>query len=113
MGIINITPSNDAERKLMAGLGPWKPVVITLDAQEIGALYKANGGPPAFLQYLLNKFKAEGVPVEGVLTKKLAHGKVFKVKQSPRGPGFFDYMWLPDSYVDKINSMGGVQGQIC
>ena len=84
------------------------PVVITLDAQEIGALYAARATPYAFNQHLLEKFKAAGAPVEGVLELKMSHGQVFKMKDDLYNrPGAFTYMWVNDQYAKALSEGGG------
>lgn len=70
---------------------------MTLDAQEIGKFHALNIGPDAFNQELLARFLHVGAPVEkGPLGLRLAHGKICKLKTSPRGKGFFSYLFLPD-----------------
>ena len=105
---IEIDPQSDAERRMLVQLGEWRPIAITLNAQEIGALYATHTSPDGFVQYLLTKFKAAGVPVEGAIDLKLAHGKLLKLKTSVRGRGFFDYIWLPENYWHVIQARGGV-----
>jgi hypothetical protein len=86
-----------------------KPMVVTLDAQEIGALYAARATPWDFNQNLLSKFKAAGAPVEGVLELKLAHGQVYKMKDDLlQRPGIFTYAWLSEGYCAALDEAGGV-----
>ena len=85
------------------------PIVVSLDAQEIGRLYAYSPSPYHFMQELLRKFKAAGAPVEGVLKLRLAHGAVVKVKQQPGQMKMsFDYMWLPAQHVEAIVFTGKV-----
>jgi hypothetical protein len=88
-------------------LGEQKPIAVTLNAQDIGRLHVLNGGPRAFIQFLLERFKAAGAPVTGVLELKLEHGRICKTKDSIQGKGFFNYVWLPDTYIAAIEQMGG------
>lgn len=86
-----------------------KPIAVTLNAQEVGAMYAAHITPYQFMQLLLAKFKDAGVPIEGQLEHKLATGKVFKKKDDLlRNPGTFVYIWLPDAYVEGLDARGGV-----
>jgi hypothetical protein len=107
--VITLQAQSPAEAQMLAEMGRWKPVAITLDAQEFGALYATKTSPNGFIQYLLAKLKTTGaVPVEGVLALRLAHGKLFKLKDSPLGKGYFSYIWLPENYWQTIQAMGGV-----
>lgn len=60
------------------------------------------------MQLILAKLKDAGAPVEGMLHLKMAHGKVFKMKDSvlEEQPSFC-YIWLPDEYVDAIGGQVG------
>lgn len=89
-------------------LSKEQPILVTLDAQEIGVLTVSGTSPYDFIQYLLAKLKQNGGPVEGVLDYKLAHGRLLRIKESAQGKGFFDYMWLPDSWLAAINELGGL-----
>jgi hypothetical protein len=71
-----------------------QPIGIIVDAEQIARAYMAKGGPKEFNQMLLAFFKDAGAPVEGGLTLRLAHGKIFKLKSKP-GEFFFRYMWMP------------------
>ena len=75
-----------------------KPVVIELDAQEIGALYAARTNPDDFRQYILQKFKAAGVRVEGSLYLRLAYGEIARFRAEQQ-PGKFHYVFLPEAYA--------------
>ncbi len=77
-----------------------KPVVIELSPEEIAVMYRVQKmGPREFIQELLRRFRAAGVPVEGKLNLKLAHGALARVKGDV---GRFRYMWLPGAYVRGI-----------
>ena len=81
-----------------------EPVVITLDAQDIGALTMARVTPYEFAQNLLIRFKEAGAPIEGTFHFKALHGAVFKMKDDLlKKPGIFTYIWLPQPYVDALN----------
>ena len=89
---------------------PLGPVVVTLDAQDIGRMYAAGQGPYAFMQELLARMKQHGAPVEGTLRLRLAHGAVVKVKPDPgQQDAFFRYMWLPDEHVQAL-AVAGLKG---
>ncbi len=40
-----------------------RPIMIALDAQEIGRMFASKTSPTAFNQYLLERFLAAGAPV--------------------------------------------------
>ena len=86
---------------------PTKDRVIAIKVAgfEIAALYNDRTGPYAFAQLLLERFKAAGAPVEGVIKFKLLHGKIFKLRSKP-GDNSFKYVWLPPEYCHSL----GVQG---
>lgn len=89
-----------------------QPVIVTLDAQEIGRLaVEIGANPHAFMQTLLERFKQLGVPVEGMLRLRLACGRIYRMKTSPRGIGFFSYMWCDAQHCAALDSAGGVSGQ--
>jgi hypothetical protein len=72
-------------------------IVVTLHWSEIARLAADRTGPTAFNQYLLERFKAAGAPVEGVIQLKLACGAIARVK--PRlddEDGVFRYVWLTE-----------------
>jgi hypothetical protein len=83
-----------------------KPVVIRVDAQEIGALTVTGTSPVGYMQYLLSRFKAAGVPVEGILSLRLAHGVVLRFKRNP--PGAFLYIWLPEELWARMRRAVGL-----
>lgn len=80
------------------------PIMIRVTAQEIGVLYASHASPYAFNQFLLERLKAAGAPVEGVLNLRLAHGRLARCR--PTGgeetDGGFDYAWMPDEWVAKL-----------
>jgi len=77
-----------------------RPIMIALDAQEIGRMWATKTSPTAFNQYLLEKFRAAGAPVEGVLKLTLAHGRLARLKPEMNAPqDGFRYMWLPDAWA--------------
>ena len=82
-----------------------KVIAIRVAGFEIAALYNDRTGPYAFAQLLLERFKAAGAPVEGVIKFKLLHGKIFKLRSKP-GDNSFKYVWLPPEYCHSL----GVQG---
>ena len=82
-----------------------KVIAIKVAGFEIAALYNDRTGPYAFAQLLLERFKAAGAPVEGVIKFKLLHGKIFKLRSKP-GDNSFKYVWLPPEYCHSL----GVQG---
>ena len=76
-----------------------KPIVIAVDAQEIGALHAAKTNPDEFNQFLLQKFKAAGAPVEwSPRGLKFAHGEMARFRKEKQ-PGVFHYAWLPTDYA--------------
>ena len=91
----------------LAQLGSDHPIAVTLDAQDIGRMHAARYTPDQFMAELMEKFRAAGAPVEGVIQPKFAHGKLARVKDHPQGPGCFGYVWLPENYVNSIMAMGG------
>jgi hypothetical protein len=85
------------------------PMLVTLDANEIGALYAARTTPDGFVQHILEKLKARAPwLVEGQLRLRLKYGRIARVKDSAQGKGFFDYLWLSPAYIEKLNEMGGL-----
>ena len=80
-------------------------IAIRVAGFEIAALYNDRTGPYAFAQLLLERFKAAGAPVEGVIKFKLLYGKIFKLRSKP-GDNSFKYVWLPPEYCHSL----GVQG---
>jgi hypothetical protein len=57
--------------------------------------------PDGFNQKLLEKLKAAGGPVEGIINLRLSHGKLARVKPDLRDQrlGCFRYLWLPDEHA--------------
>lgn len=84
------------------------PIAVEFDPQEIGIMYAQHYTPEQFNHELLTKLKAAGVPVEGTLKLRLAHGQVYKVREEMAGRGKFVYMWLPEAYVHGISQRGGL-----
>jgi hypothetical protein len=84
------------------------PIVVQIDAQEIGLMYATRTTPYEFAQYLLSKLRAVGGPVEGTLRLSLTHGGLYKMRESPDGPGCFDYTWLPPAWQTAMNEQGGI-----
>ena len=87
-----------------------EPIMITIDAQTLGACFNAKMSPQVYNQFLLENFKAAGAPVEGVIKMKLARGKICKMKSHPRGPGYFGYMWLSDEAWSMVDQYGRETG---
>ena len=83
-----------------------KVIAIRVAGFEIAALYNDRTGPYQFSQLLLERFKAAGAPVEGVIKFKLLYGKIFKLK-SRVGDTSFRYCWLPEEHCTAL----GVQGE--
>jgi hypothetical protein len=81
-------------------------IAIRVAGFEIAALYNDRTKPYAFAQLLLERFKAAGAPVEGVIKFKLLYGKIFKLKSRP-GDASFRYCWLPPEHCQAL----GVQGE--
>lgn len=91
-----------------------KPIAISVSADEIGQLFAANAdrfgncNPNVFNQYLLERFKAAGAPVEGTLFYRLAYGAIARVKSNPLAPqDYFQYIWLSPEYALAIANAGG------
>lgn len=81
----------------------FKPIAITMSADEIAQLYMSSVNPDKYNQLLLAKLKDAGGPVEGVIRLKLAHGELYKMKDKITEPSDkFTYMWLPDEYVAAV-----------
>jgi hypothetical protein len=83
-----------------------KVIAIRVAGFEIAALYNDRTKPYAFAQLLLERFKAAGAPVEGVIKFKLLYGKIFKLKSRP-GDCSFRYVWMPEEHCQAL----GVQGK--
>ena len=80
-----------------------------MSAQELGALTAKNAGPRGFKTLLLEKLRAAGVPVDGVLEPKLAHGAVYKVRGTEPAD-FFRYIWLPEELDVTLQRFGASSG---
>jgi hypothetical protein len=90
-----------------------RPIVITVSADDIAEQFTrsadrfGNCDPNVFRQFLLERFKAAGAPVEGTLLLKLAHGAIARVKPDTLAPqAYFKYMWLSAEYAVAIASGG-------
>jgi hypothetical protein len=87
-----------------------KPIAIRVEEFEIRMLYAAQQGecdPDAYNQFLLERFKHAGAPVEGIIKLRLAHGAVCKVKTNHLEPQtFFQYLWIPAEYAHAIAQAG-------
>lgn len=104
--VLNMPANTPNEEAILAQLGDAKPVIIYVDAQEIGELYVGKASPNKFAQYLLSKFKdTKHVPVEGADILRLAHGQVVKFKEPPE-KGTFAYCWLPENYFSLMEKAG-------
>ncbi len=80
-----------------------KPIAIAIATDDIQALFACGTSPHMFNQLILAKLKDAGAPVEGMMDLKLAHGRVFKLKDDPLKPQeAFEYLWLPEEYVYQI-----------
>ena len=86
---------------------PLGPVVLTVDAQTIGAMYAKRCTPYEYSQMLLERFKALGVPVEGALRHRLVMGQIAKVKPDPgMQDEFIRYLWLPPETFEVLAGKG-------
>lgn len=85
-----------------------KPIAIQVAGYDVARLFADHTGPYLFAQFLLERFKAAGAPVEGVPSVKLRlhHGKIFKLRSQP-GDASFRYIWLPEEHATAL----GVQGR--
>jgi len=80
-----------------------KPISFSISTDDIQALYACKTNPDQYNQLLLAKLRDAGGPVEGMLTLRLAHGKLAKLKDNPmEAQTEFVYLWLPDEYVAAI-----------
>jgi hypothetical protein len=77
------------------------PIPITLDWFELSTMATEHTSPDGFNQKLLEKLKAAGGPVEGIINLRLSHGKLARVKPDLRDQklGCFRYLWLPDEHA--------------
>jgi hypothetical protein len=95
-----------------------KPVCVALHAQEIGRLYADRVTPFEYMQGLLYRLREAGAPVEGTNILRLAHGKVFKLRQSNLGRAWVSYLWLPEEKVAELeqwrkeNGLKGLEGMV-
>lgn len=86
-----------------------RPIAIAIDAQEIGRMFADRYSPYAFNQYLLERFKAAGAPVEGVIKMKLVYGAIARMK-TQLGDMQFTYLWLSPEYVAGIAEYAQANG---
>ena len=94
----------------MSELIAEKPICVALHAQEIGKLHTTKTTPFEYMQGLLYRLRLAGAPVEGISTLRLAHGKVFKMRQSNLGPAWVSYIWLPETKVAELEKWRKEQG---
>jgi hypothetical protein len=80
-----------------------KPTSIRIPGYDVARLYADHANPYHFAQFLLERFKHAGVPVEGVVGVRLRlnRGKIFKLRSKP-GDDSFRYCWLPDEHADAL-----------
>lgn len=83
-----------------------QPIAVVVNAQEVGRLFALHTSPQQYSQYILEKLRDLGGPVEGVLELKLTHGRMARVRDNAPGlpPGQFIYVWLPEEMVTKMLS---------
>jgi hypothetical protein len=84
-------------------------IVVTMDAQEIGSLYAQGYDPRQFKRLLLAKLRQAGAPVEGVLEPKLAHGAVYKMRETEPTERF-RYIWLPEALDESLRRFSDNSG---
>lgn len=95
-------------QELLQDKGP-KPISVSVSTRDVQMLHACGTGPEQYKQLLLAKLKDAGGPVEGMLTLRLAHGELFKMKDNPlEEREEFTYLWLPDAYVAAIAQGGGL-----
>jgi hypothetical protein len=91
-----------AAQKGPAIAGP-KPIAVDISVDDVRMLTACRTSPDSYLQLILAKLKDAGAPVEGAIRLRLAHGKLFKLKDSVfEEQAAFTYMWLPEAYVHAI-----------
>jgi hypothetical protein len=82
-----------------------KPISISVATKDIQMLYACQTNPDQYSQLLLAKLKDAGGPVGGVLKLRLAHGQLFKLKDSVLEERTeFTYLWLPEAYVHAMTA---------
>lgn len=105
--VFETSPSMRPIGQLLAEGG--EPIVASIDCQTMAAWYVMDGANPyKFNQKILAALRDRGAPIEGALHLKPAHGRIARIKNSPKGPGWFDYVWLPDQFVKALELAGGV-----
>lgn len=89
-----------------------EPVMVSLTAQEIGAMYAARTTPDKFAQEILLRMRAAGAPVEGTEgSLTLAHGVLTRMKSHPSGrKDLFGYLWLDSESWHRIQTYGEETG---
>jgi hypothetical protein len=92
-----------------AAAGGLKPIAVALDAQDIGRMAAENYSPYMFNQFLLEKLKAAGAPIEGTLRLRVAHGAVARVKPDLNRGAVFQYIWLDEAYVEGMHDFARKQ----
>jgi hypothetical protein len=80
------------------------PIPITLDWFELSTMATEHTSPDGFNQKLLEKLKAAGGPVEGIINLRLSHGKLARVKPDLHDQklGRFRYLWLPPQHCAMV-----------
>ena len=100
-----MTTENEAVQEILSGP---KPVSVEITTRDVQMLYACQTSPKAYMQLILAKLKDAGAPVEGALNLRVAHGKVFKMKDNPmEEQSSFVYIWIPDAYIEGMR--GGLQ----
>jgi len=91
-----------------AALAGPKPISVSVATKDIQMLHACRTSPDQYAQLLLAKLKDAGGPVEGTLKLRLAHGKLFKLKDSLlEEQTEFTYLWLPETYCAAIAAGAG------
>lgn len=100
-----MSSEDHAVQEILAGP---KPISVEINTRDIQMLYACQTSPTAYMQLILAKLKDAGAPVEGTLNLRMAHGKVFKLKDSVlEEQTAFTYLWLPEQYIAAIGSQVG------
>jgi len=87
-----------------------KPIAIRVAGYDVARLFADHAGPYQFAQFLLERFKAAGAPVEGAVHRKLSRGEIFKLRSQP-GDASFRYIWLPPEHLQAL-SVDGRRGAL-
>jgi hypothetical protein len=80
-----------------------QPIIIAVDAQDIGRLYANKANPRKYNQFLMELFRQAGAPVEGILDLKFKHGAMARFIKEAK-PGVFHYAWLPENWVVNLKT---------